>query len=68
LPQPEDLRPRQAIEHARTWVRGEVTMIQARTAAGHAMAAAIFARDLGGPILDDQDASARRAAPVNADL
>ena len=43
--QPADLRPRQAIEHARAWVRGEVTMTQARTAAGHAMAAA---RDLRG--------------------
>ena len=43
--QPEDPRPRQAIEHARAWVRGEVTMTQARTAAGHAMAAA---RDLRG--------------------
>jgi hypothetical protein len=45
LAQPEDLRPRQAIEHARAWVRGEVKMTQARTAAGHAMAAA---RDLRG--------------------
>jgi hypothetical protein len=43
--QPEDPRPRQAIEHARAWVRGEVKMTQARTAAGHAMAAA---RDLRG--------------------
>jgi len=42
---PEDPRPRQAIDHARAWVRGEVKMIQARTAAGHAMAAA---RDLRG--------------------
>ena len=42
---PEDTRPRQAIEQARAWVRGEVTMTQARTAAGHAMAAA---RDLRG--------------------
>ena len=42
---PEDSRPLQAIEHARAWVRGEVTMTQARTAAGHAMAAA---RDLRG--------------------
>ena len=49
--QPEDPRPRQAIEHARAWVRGEVKMTQARTAAGHAMAAA---RDLRG--------SARHAA------
>src|SRR5436190_23192665 len=46
LAQPEDPRPRQAIEHARAWVRGEVKMTQARTAAGHAMAAA---RDLRGP-------------------
>jgi hypothetical protein len=38
--QPGDLRPRQAIEHARAWVRGEVTMTQARTAGGHAMGAA----------------------------
>ena len=43
--QPEDPRPRQAIEQARAWVRGEITMTQARTAAGHAMAAA---RDLRG--------------------
>ena len=35
----------QAIEHARAWVHGEVKMTQARTAAGHAMAAA---RDLRG--------------------
>src|SRR5215218_6146621 len=42
--QPEDSRrryaPRHAIEQARAWVRGEVTMSQARAAAGHAMAAA----------------------------
>jgi len=43
--QPEDQRPRHAIEQARAWVRGEITMTQARTAAGHANAAA---RDLGG--------------------
>jgi hypothetical protein len=43
--QPGDQRPRQAIEHARAWVRGEVTMTQARAAAGRAMAAA---RDLRG--------------------
>ena len=40
-----DPRPRQAIEQARAWVRGEITMSQARTAAGHAQAAA---RDLRG--------------------
>jgi len=43
--QPEDPRPRQAIEHARAWVRGEVTMMQARAAGGQAMGAA---RDLRG--------------------
>jgi thymidine phosphorylase len=43
--QPVDLRPRQAIEHARAWARGEITMTQARAAGGHAMAAA---RDLRG--------------------
>jgi len=43
--QPEDPRPRQAIEQARAWVRGEVKMMQARAAGGHAMGAA---RDLRG--------------------
>jgi hypothetical protein len=43
--QPEDPRPRQAIEHARAWLRGEVKMTQARAAGGHAMDAA---RNLGG--------------------
>jgi hypothetical protein len=43
--QPEDPRPREAIAHARAWVRGDVTMTRARAAAGHAMAAA---RDLRG--------------------
>jgi hypothetical protein len=43
--QREDPRPRQAIEHARAWVRGDVKMTQARGAAGRAMAAA---RDLRG--------------------
>ncbi|MET7469044.1 putative immunity protein [Micromonospora sp. NPDC005686] len=42
---PDDPRPREAIEHARAWVRGEVKMMQARTAGGHAMGAA---RDLRG--------------------
>jgi hypothetical protein len=37
---PGDLRPRQAIEHARAWVRGEVTMMESRAAGGHAMGAA----------------------------
>jgi hypothetical protein len=43
--QPQDPRPRQAIEQARAWARGEVTMTQARAAGGHAMGAA---RDLRG--------------------
>jgi hypothetical protein len=42
---PDDSRPRQAIEHARGWVRGEVKMMEARRAAGRAQAAA---RDLKG--------------------
>jgi hypothetical protein len=42
---PRDPRPRQAIEHARAWARGEVKMTQARAAGGHAMGAA---RDLRG--------------------
>jgi hypothetical protein len=42
---PGDPRPRRAIEHARAWVRGEVTMMHARAAGGHAMGAA---RDLHG--------------------
>jgi hypothetical protein len=42
---PGDLRPRHAIDLARAWVRGEVLMSEARTAAGHANAAA---RDLKG--------------------
>jgi hypothetical protein len=45
LEKPSDARPRHAIEQARAWARGEVTMSQARTAAGHANAAA---RDLRG--------------------
>ena len=43
--QPKDPRPREAIEAARAWVRGEVKMMQARAAGGHAMGAA---RDLRG--------------------
>jgi hypothetical protein len=42
---PDDPRPREAIEHARAWTRGEVKMMQARAAGGHAMGAA---RDLRG--------------------
>jgi hypothetical protein len=42
---PEDDRPRHAIDLGRAWARGEVTWQVARTAAGHANAAA---RDLRG--------------------
>jgi hypothetical protein len=42
---PEDARPRQAIEHARAWARGEVAMMRTRAAGGCAMGAA---RDLQG--------------------
>ncbi len=42
---PSDSRPRHAIEQARAWARGQITMSQARAAGGHAMAAA---RDLTG--------------------
>jgi hypothetical protein len=43
---PDDLRPRQAVEAARAWVRGELAMMRARAAGGHAMGAA---RELSGP-------------------
>lgn len=42
---PSDSRPRHAIEQVRAWVRGEITMSQARAAAGAANAAA---RELSG--------------------
>ena len=43
--QPDDPRPRQAIEAARAWTRGELKMMEARALGGHAMGAA---RDLSG--------------------
>jgi thymidine phosphorylase len=45
--QPQDPRPREAIEHARGWVRGEVRMMEARAAGGHAMGAARGLRGAG---------------------
>ena len=42
---PDDPRPRRAIELGQAWARGEITMTEARSAGGHAMAAA---RDLSG--------------------
>ena len=57
--QPTDDRPRRAIEQARAWARGEVTMTQARTAAGHAMGAA---RDLRGAAREAAYAAGQAAA------
>ncbi len=45
LARPKDDRPCRAIECVRAWARGEITWAEARTAAGHANAAA---RDLRG--------------------
>src|SRR5207237_9542430 len=42
---PEDPLPRRAIELGRAWARSEITMTEARSAGGYAMAAA---RDLRG--------------------
>ena len=42
---PDDPRPRQAIEAARAWTRGEFKMMETRALGGHAMGAA---RDLHG--------------------
>src|SRR6476469_4226652 len=56
---PSDSRPRHAIEQARAWARGEITMSQSRTAAGHAMGAA---RDLRGAARHAAYAAAQAAA------
>jgi Imm-5 like putative immunity protein len=37
---PDDERPRRAIDRGRSWARGEITWWEARTAGGHANAAA----------------------------
>src|SRR5512140_424627 len=57
--QPLDPRPRQAIEQARAWVRGEIPMMQARMAAGHAMGAA---RELRGAARNAAYAAGQAAA------
>ncbi|MFN8527119.1 MAG: hypothetical protein U0670_00735 [Anaerolineae bacterium] len=57
--QPDDDRPRLAIEQARAWVRGEITMMQSRTAAGHAMGAA---RNLKGAAREAAYAAGQAAA------
>src|SRR4051812_410064 len=56
---PADPRPRHAVEQARAWIRGEVTMTVARSAAGHANAAA---RDLSGAARHAAYAAAQAAA------
>jgi len=56
---PRDPRPRNAIEQARAWVRGETTMTLARTSAGHANGAA---RDLAGAPRHAAYAAAQAAA------
>ena len=56
---PQDPRPRQAIEHVRAWVRGEIPMMQARAAGGHAMGAA---RDLRGAARNAAYAAGQAAA------
>ena len=56
---PGDPRPRHAIEHARAWVRGEVKMMEARAAGGHAMGAA---RDLRGAARNAAYAAGQAAA------
>ena len=57
--QPNDDRPRQAIESVRLWARGEITMMQARYAAGSANDAA---RDLSGPAREAAHAAGQAAA------
>src|ERR671931_283056 len=56
---PGDDRPRRAIELARAWARGEVTMTPARTAAGNANAAA---RDLFGTAREAAHAAGQAGA------
>ncbi|GAB1421340.1 hypothetical protein MASR2M15_15000 [Anaerolineales bacterium] len=57
--QPDDDRPQRALEQLHGWVRGEVLMMQARTAAGHAMGAA---RNLKGAARNAAYAAGQAAA------
>ncbi len=57
--QPIDDRPRRAIEQARAWARDEISMTEARTAAGHAMGAA---RALSGAAREAAYAAGQAAA------
>ena len=56
---PDDDRPRRAIDLARAWARGEVTMTESRNAAGHANGAA---RDLSGAARHAAYAASQAAA------
>src|SRR3954451_21937492 len=56
---PGDERPRRAVELARAWARGEIRMTPARTAAGHANAAA---RDLSGAAREAAHAAGQAGA------
>ena len=56
---PSDTRPRHAIDQTRAWVRGEITMSEARAAAGAANAAA---RDLSGAARAAAHAAGQAAA------
>jgi hypothetical protein len=56
---PDDDRPRRAIDLGRAWARGEVAWWEARTAAGHANAAA---RDMRGASRHAAYAAAQAAA------
>lgn len=57
--QPNDDRPRRAIEQARAWMRGEIPMMEARAAGGHAMGAA---RSLSGAAREAAYAAGQAAA------
>jgi hypothetical protein len=56
---PGDERPRRAIDLVRAWTRGEVRMMQARAAAGHANGAA---RDLSGAAREAAHAAGQAGA------
>ncbi|MBN8636544.1 MAG: hypothetical protein J0M07_14540 [Anaerolineae bacterium] len=57
--QPGDDLPRQAIDAARAWVRGELPMLEARALGGHAMGAA---RELRGAAREAAYAAGQAAA------
>ena len=59
LARPRDDRPRRAIELGRTWANGETSWWEARSAGGHANAAA---RDLNGPARHAAYAAGQAAA------